>query len=269
MLLAAVMFIGCSKEDEQVNQLQEEMILIPSGSVMIGEDSQYSFPNQKPVHKVHLDAYYVDVAEVTNSQYREFIRDGGYKRKEFWTKEGWAYLQKALQGYRPVTPWSLARHGFNKPHQPVCGVVWYEADAYARWCGKRLPTEAEWERAARSTDGRIYPWGDEFDYTKVYYGLAGTFSVNQVGSYPNGASADGLLDMSGSVWEWVADWYSGHYYLDSPSKNPSGPSRGHQKVLRGGAWGPNRLQWKATYRYSEKPNVRRFDVGFRCARNGS
>lgn len=233
----------------------------------MGEDSAYALSNQQPKHEVHLGAYYIDKTEVTVGDFREFVSDGSYKKEELWTNRGWQFLQKEGKKTFAVVPESLSKTGRNNPHQPISGINWYEADAYARWLGKRLPTEAEWERAARGLDGRIYPWGNEMDLSRLHYIMPATHRVRRVGDYPTGASPDGVLDMAGSLWEWVSDWYDEDYYSYSQRENPAGPAKGAEKGLRGGAWGPNRLQWKSTYRYSEKPDVRRFDIGFRCVRD--
>ena len=266
IIIYTVFLSGCSKKQVSDNIPHEtEMIIIPKGDFMMGDNSKYSLINQKPIHKVNLREYYIDKTEVTVAQFEEFIQDNGYKTKKFWTKNGWEFIQMTKDWEK--MPLSINRSGFDNPNQPVSGITWYEADAYARWCNKRLLTEAEWERAARGTDGRVYPWGNEMDYTKLYYILSGTSRLKNVGSYSAGASPDGILDMSGSLWEWTSDWYEENYYSITPIENPTGPNEGNEKILRGGAWNSDRLQWKSTYRNHERPGIRRFDIGFRCARS--
>lgn len=252
-------FAGCSQETE--SKVLTDMVLIPGGEFIMGTDSDGANNDQKPAHTVYLDAYYIDKHEVTNAQYEEFIVNGGYKEKEFWTKEGWDFIQK----YKVGSPLKYGRNPIStEPDHPVIGVTWYEANAYAKWAGKRLPTEAEWEKAARGTDRRIYPWGNKMDFSKLNY-FPHTTKLFSVGSFPKGASPYGIMDMAGSVWEWTADWYDETYYSQSQNKNPKGPDDGKYRVLRGGGWNSIRLQLQCPYRYYEKPDNTTYHIGFRCA----
>jgi len=213
-------------------------------------------------YRVYLDAFYIDKTEVTNAQYRACVEAGACNSPSDTT-----YYDNA----------DYAQH-------PVVYVGWDYADTYCRWAGKRLPTEAEWEKTARGTDGRIYPWGNDLDCHKgnfddeqeidnyvVSGGLNcdGHVQTAPVGSFPAGASPYGALDMAGNVWEWVADQYSSDYYGHSPSRNPQGPDSGAKKVLRGGSW--NNIEWKfrSAHRDGYHPmDISVFDdnIGFRCAR---
>ena len=163
-------------------------------------------------------------------------------------------------------PLGFGRQFYNEPDQPVAGVSWHEVAAYARWAGQRLPTEAEWEKAARGTDGRMYPWGNEMDFSRISYRLVGGRRTSLVGSHLAGASPYGVLDMAGNVCEWVSDWYGEAYYKNSPKKNPQGPLKGEFRVLRGGSFGSNRNQVQCVYRGFEKPDFTAFHIGFRCAK---
>jgi len=240
----------------------EGMILIPSGEFIMGTDDTNSPADQRPAHQVYPDAFYIDKYEVTNRQYEQFIIAGGYQKKQFWTEEGWEFITKK-QIDRPLGLGT--RYLSAAPNQPVVGISWYEANAYARWAGKRLPTEAEWEKASRGTNGKRYPWGMEMDFTKVFYHFGRDPAI--VGSYPAGVSHYGVFDMAGNVWEWCADWYDEAYYLKTSQRNPRGPAQGTMKVMRGGSWNSSRMQMQCTYRDSNNPDYRNTNIGFRCVRD--
>src|SRR5713101_853277 len=221
------------------------MVLIPAGQFTMGRDD--AVPDEQPTHRVSLDAFYIDRYEVTVAQYAKFVES---------------------EDSEPPFLWQEARRGPNDEN-PVLGVDWHEAAAYCRWAGKRLPAEAEWEKAARGTDGRIYPWGNDpptpahanfgHETTKGYAALA------KVGSFEKGKSPYGVYDLAGNVWEWVADRYDEHYYQHSPEQNPRGPTTGPLRALRGGAWNSAPTVLASTNRNANVPSARRSDVGFRCA----
>ena len=193
--------------------------------------------DERPVHMVYLDAFWIDRTEITNDQIRQCYEQGGCV-------------------YGP------SRSGNDKKDHPTVYIGWFEAEAYCAWAGRRLPTEAEWEKAARGTNGRTYPWGEEIDCNLANYNGC-VSDTNQVGSYPDGASLYGALDMAGNVWEWVADWYSETYYASSPTENPTGPDSGTHRVLRGGSWGSS---VRSTDRYGLTPSKNGSSSGgFRCA----
>jgi formylglycine-generating enzyme required for sulfatase activity len=250
--VAAIWIAGCASIhpnqafQETVTIVQDApMVLIPAGEFSMGSAS--GNPDHQPLHQVHLKDYYMDTYEVTNSRYAGCVLAGRCKK--------------------PVNDLAL-----NDPHLadfPVVFVDWEMAQAYCRWRGARLPSEAEWEKAARGTDGRTYPWGNEWilDCAPANFGGCNN-SAKPVGSYPAGASPYGVYEMAGNVWEWTADWYADNYYASLPplSKNPSGPPTGMERVVRGGSW-------ISFHEYLENPSRAKFDpvraiatIGFRCAR---
>ena len=216
-----------------------EMVLVPAGEFWMGSDE---YDDEKPRHRLHLDAYYIDRYETTNALYGRFLQATGRAAPSYWNSSQ-----------------------FSGESQPVVGVTWHDADAYCRWAGKRLPTEAEWEKAARGTDGRKYPWGDQWDSSRENsQGKLGRSVA--VGSYPTGASPYGVHDMAGNVWEWVADWYDANYYKRSPERNPMGPESGSSRGLRGGSWRNDPFFLRTADRFNRTPDDRNYNVGFRCAR---
>ena len=216
-----------------------EMMLVPAGPFSMGSEATHA----KPRHRVHLDHFYVDAMEVTNAQYTSFTN--ATKRAE------------PLYG-------NLKK--FNGSSQPVVGVSWFDADAYCKWAGKRLPTEAEWEKAARATTGRSYPWGDKWDVSRAN-GENKLGATTPVGSYPNGVSPYGIHDMAGNVSEWIADWYSEDFYQRSPKENPQGPESGTERVVRGGSWFNPPYTLRSWYRSNSTPETRSNLIGIRCVRS--
>jgi len=224
-----------------------EMALIPAGEFLMGSNDANINNDEKPIHTVYLDAFYIDKYEVTNAQYKKFMDATGYKAPYYWNDSN-----------------------YNDPKQPVVGVTWNDAKAYADWAGKRLPTEAEWEKSARGgLVGKKYPWGDELTHDNANYdGTGGKDIWNgpaPVGSFePNGY---GLYDMAGNVWEWCADWYGSNYYANSPKSSPKGPSSGllPMRVLRGGSWiHPIANALRVAARFSNPPMIVFNSFGFRC-----
>jgi iron(II)-dependent oxidoreductase len=196
--------------------------------------------SNQPQHKVYLDAYYIQETEVTRAQFLEFL---------------------AATDYRAIG-WQDSSE--EEGNSPAMRVLWRDADAYCDWLGLRLPTEAEWEKAARGTDGRLYPWGETWD-TEFANGDNRFDNVRPVGNYPQGVSPYGLLDMSGNAAEWVSDYYDASYYTYSPTENPQGTSIVLDHVIRGGSYVSPAEQLTTYFRnssHSVLPNPR---VGFRCA----
>jgi formylglycine-generating enzyme required for sulfatase activity len=191
----------------------------------MGDAGSGAEQDEGSVHLVYLDAFRIDKVEVTNDRYRRFA--------EAVVMEGHRWCDKSEPASKNHTPGEWSNATLSEATQPVVGVDWWDAHAYCTWVGKRLPTEAEWEKAARGTDGRLYPWGNEYD-AKVANGTNAVGKTAPVGSYPRGASPYGVLDMAGNAWEWVHDWYDTTYYASAPPRNPPGPASGQHRVLRGG-----------------------------------
>ena len=232
---------------------------IPAGAFQMG--SKEEDRDERPVHEVHVDAFHMDKYAVTNASYAGFVAATGHRSPEC-----------AGSGKADWNRWSGGEPPEGYGDHPVVDVSWDDAVAYCEWAGKRLPTEAEWEKTARGTDGRAYPWGDEeADYRRAVMDDGGGNGCGEdrtwpVGSKPLGASPYGVHDMSGNVWEWVSDWYEGEYYSESPSRNPEGPSTGSDRVLRGGSWGDAADHLRAAGRPYYLPVFRHYSFGFRCAR---
>jgi len=214
---------------------------------------------EAPAHEVTLTkGYWIDRTEVTNRGFSAFVDAGGYTTRAFWSDEGWAWLAA-----RDASRLPLHCQGDVAEHPRMC-LTWYEAEAYAAWRGGRLPTEAEWEYAARGAKSTVYPWGDEWDIEKA--NVINSIGPKPVGSYPAGASWVGALDMAGNAMEWVADWRSADYYASSPAADPPGPATGTIKVEKGGWWGSNEFVARSAYRHFEDPpTYGDKHIGFRVA----
>ena len=244
----------------------DEMVEIPAGYFKQGNDSIDAMDNELPVHQIYLDTYWIDRYPVTCRQYRVFMEAGGYQNPDWWTSDGWKWLQKE-QIKQPLY-WSNDTQWDN---HPVCGVSWYEAEAYTRFVGKRLPTEAEWEKAACwdavRGDRCIYPWGEAApDNQKCNHNNA-IGQTTPVDAYPAGKSAYGCYDLLGNVWEWTASVFDG--YEGFASYPYAGYSkiyfdRQHQ-VLKGGSWATRSWALRSSFRNWYHPGVRQMLAGFRCA----
>ena len=221
------------------------MILVPEGTFVMGWDA--GEPDERPPHAVSLDAFYIDQFEVTVGQYRVCVEAGGCEDPI----------------YAPSCNWD----GFQDDTHPINCMNRQNAVDYCTWAGLRLPTEAEWEYAARGTDGRIYPWGYELVGDEANYRVGAGTATEPVGAHPSGASFYGLSDMGGNVWEWVADWYDEGYYARSPRENPQGPVAGEFGVLRGGSWWFEADSLPAAHRVAYRPALTDIDIGLRCARD--
>jgi formylglycine-generating enzyme required for sulfatase activity len=245
-----------------VHAQASDMVLIPAGLFQMGSPDGET--DERPVHTVHVDAFYMDGYLVTNADYARFLNVFGN------LEEGG---EKWLDNEGPLASWLCKirkkdGHFASKPgyeNHPVVKVSWYGARAYARWLGKRLPTEAEWEKAARGgLVGQKYVYGDTISPSQANVG--GFHATTPVGSFP--PNGFGLYDMVACVWQWCSDWYDPDYYPRSPSRNPKGPESGSLKVLRGGSWF-HKDSWRVATRSEDDPLSKNFCfvTGFRCAKD--
>ncbi len=242
-----------SQPVEKVNPKDgAEMVLIPAGEFLMGSPEGQGEDAERPQHKVYLDAYYIYKYEVTNEQFAQFVRETGYDAEGDWKKYA----------------------GVGKEKHPVVRVKYKDAMAYCRWTGGSLPTEAQWEKAARGNDGRIYPWGNIWDGSKCNWNgganVAGMVDIYKkrgtmpVDSFLSNASPYGIHDMVGNVWEWCFDWFDENYYKISPLRNPEGAMSGKFRVLRGGSWNNGYTDdFRCANRGWAAPRRNRYLIGFR------
>jgi formylglycine-generating enzyme required for sulfatase activity len=265
----------------------DSMVFVPAGEFVMGTAAGTDgLPDEHPERRVYIGSFYLDRLEVTNQAYAEFVNATGHR---------------APANNKPsVTIWEDNKPLDEAVNHPVVNVSWEDAVAYCRWAGKRLPTEAEWEKAARGTDGRRYPWGEEWDISKAnsasYWagrtvefqsgsdweafwikgdgarlskekGIKGEVLTLPVGSFPKGASPYGALDMAGNAAEWVADWFDPNYYRVAPLADPAGPERGAIKSMRGGSWLKPAVSLRTSDRDWGTMDSRPSGTGFRCAKD--
>jgi len=246
---------------------RDEMALIPAGPFLLGSTRQVdrnSYPAEFPQRSIHLDAFEIDQYEVTMVQYLRYVLAKGLEPLVDWKWGG--VFQETMAGH------------------PVMHVSWHDADAYCKWAGKRLPTEAEWEKAARGQDGRIYPWGNQMaGLSRANFGRTGLSGpvrdrperlllyppIVSVNKYENAVSPYGVFNLAGNVAEWVADWYDPTYYQHGPDRNPTGPAQGTSKAFRGGGWVDSTPSVRAAQRNGTAPTEKMNWLGFRCARDVS
>jgi formylglycine-generating enzyme required for sulfatase activity len=281
ILIAAGAIRAAGSSPAAVNDGYGELVYVPAGSFRMGDNTGQGDARERPVHRVDHDAYYIGKFEVTNAQWRKFRDDPGYDNPKFWP--GGHVVPRDQIPY-----WTDPRnHGgatAGSDEYPALGINWDSAVAYCNWVsaktGKtyRLPTEAEWEKAARGTDQRIYPWGNNIDHTLANFvggqpydtGLpVGFFNGSRRGEVQthSNASPYGAYDMAGNVMEWCADWYSRDYYSTSPEKNPKGPETGAYRVLRGGTFFVEPFDLRTSARSAAWPSLQAHRmVGFRVAR---
>ncbi|MDP6625403.1 MAG: formylglycine-generating enzyme family protein [Nitrospinota bacterium] len=288
-------------------KIPENMVLVPEGPFLMGSTKQdiddvveleknienSRLENEIPQREVFLNAYLMDKYSVTNAEFKKFIEAGGYLEKNFWSEDGWKHISEM----NPTESDDLKKIVQADDDTPVVNISWYEAEAFAKWAGKRLPTEAEWEKAARGTDGRIYPWGNKFDKTMLNCAEAKHKKSTPVSKFTEGKSIYGCFDMVGNVWEWTTDWYDSDYYSSAPSKNPVGPMNAEKnpyygkpenvgisiydfesstksesltdcRVIRGGSWnGSGVAHVRCANRDYDEPTFKNDIIGFRCAKS--
>ena len=306
LLIGTATAYGDAKSIKPSKQAIGQMVMIPAGEFIMGSDkvdttnqaagygaSKPWYVDEHPQHKVNLPAYMIDKYEVTNIQYREFVRKTNYWFPQSWKKNGYLLTPDVLALADLPTLRKLASDTFRLDMDtrsmkrddlmkaiakqqakldplPVAEVNWFNAHDFCTWVGKRLPTEAEWEKAARGTDGRQYPWGNKWDNHRLNAGEVDNweFGVAPVGSYPGGASPYGVMDMSGNVMEWVHDWYQAY-----PGNTYKDKTFGEKyKIVRGGGWGGLGHYvlsqfYRTAYRLYMQPGAQYVDVGFRCAKD--
>lgn len=241
-------------------------VWVPAGCFLMGTDpatvtetppawARGALVSEQPQHEVCLSqGYWIDQHEVSNADYQKFIDAGGYDQEQYWSLNGWRW-RKTMRNIPVECP-------DQQPNYPRVCITWYEADAYSRWRGGRLPTEAEWEYAARGPESLIYPWGNSFDSARA--NVLDSTGLVAIGSYPTGVSWVGAHDMSGNAMEWVQDWFDIGYYADQVRIDPLGPTDGIRKVEKGGWWGSNPFVARAAYRHFEDlPSYQDHHIGVR------
>ncbi len=296
-----------TKNDKKQN-IPKDMVLIPEGSFLMGSTEEdinkllerdrnveaSRFEVEVPQREVYLSAYLIDKYLVTNAEYKKFIESGGYEHRDFWSSAWWDCVLQS----KPLGNGDLSSIMDGEDDCPVVNVTWYEAEAFAKYAGKRLPTEAEWEKAARGADGRVYPWGNEFVQTKLNCAESKVEKPTPVTKYTQGISEYGCFDMAGNVWEWTSDWFDSQYYRSAPDRDPQGPDKAEDKpffgrpedvgtsiyefeppeagngtlsgckVLRGGSWsGGGVVHIRCANRDYDEPDYKNDTIGFRCAKS--
>ena len=254
-VLLAGLLTGVATANADTPQIgqPEDMVLIPAGEFLMGSSEGTGRKDEYPQHSVYLDAYWIDRHEVTGADFEE-------------------YLAQNPKQHPTVTGWHGRKVRPGMEHKPVIGLTWKRCRNYCEWRGKRLLTEAEWERAAGGKSHRTYPWGEELpDSTRAHFNRCCFINkgdtLREVGSLELGKTPEGVYEMSGNIAEWVSDWYDAHYYQKSPLKNPQGPSKGKYHVIRGGAWNSLPDYMRVSHRYGHNDGQEFYGIGCRCAKS--
>lgn len=258
--------------DSRIDDFGIEQVYVPDGCFMMGTseaEAEYAatldapswakgrLSSEQVQHETCLsEGFWIDKTEVTNAAFDAFVEAGGYTTEAYWSEDGWKWLARQMRGNLPLR--CLTNRAETAPR--VC-ITWYEAEAYARWRGGALPTEAQWEYAARGPESLIYPWGNAWDASRA--NVLDSDETTPVDTFPDGASWVGALDMAGNAMEWVADWLSAGYEVDAVI-DPAGPETGRIKIEKGGWWGSNPLVARSAYRHFEDPPYYQdHHIGFR------
>lgn len=249
--ITLALFLGVAAAEEK----EIEEVLIPSGEFTMGSSEAVGQADERPAHQVYLDAYYIDQYEVTGRKFEEYL--------------------DANPGQRPtITGWWDRKVRPDMAEKPVFGLRWERCRDYCVWRGKRLPTEAEWERAAAGLNVRTYPWGEQkveqgrANFGRCCFIMRGEI-LQKVGFYEKGKTPDGIYDLAGNIAEWVYDWYDKNYYTISPYKNPKGPEKGKYHTIRGGAWNSIPDYMRSANRYGHNDAKDFYGIGCRCARSAA
>ena len=270
VMIGGLAVAGCTKQKADAPPVPPEgMVLIPAGEFLMGSNDPEAQNNEQPVHPVYIDTFFMDKHEVTNLAYQKFVLANPRWRKDQIYKDG--------HSFDYLGNWNGNDYPGGKAYHPVADVTWYAAMAYARWVGKRLPTEAEWEYAARGgLAGKKYPWGDVIDRDKANYGY-NVGATTAVGNYP--PNGYGLFDMAGNVWEWCRDEFNRDFYFTSPRENPLSSAGSvdwvinnftgvkTDRVLRSGSWASEPEHVRVALRNRANPSDTTHINGFRCAKS--
>jgi formylglycine-generating enzyme len=270
VVLGCIVIFGKSTM-AQATEAPKIMVLIPAGEFTMGSPKDAGSTDEQPQHKVYLDAFNIDPYPVTNQEFQNFVNATGYVTDA--EKNGGGYIYdcsgEPLFVIHASANWKDPNGDkkgiLDKMDNPVVQVDWYDANAFAKWAGKRLPTEAEYEKAARGKATTLYFFGDNPSPLSAY----AWFKDNSVSTHSVGAlkpNPYGLYDIVGNVWEWCSDWYDDNYYSASAAKNPQGPTLGKYRVLRGGSWIGNSDYERTADRHSNSPDYRSYNIGFRCVK---